>query len=165
MAHENNNRWLRKWLHGQPHQIIGGLDNPYMRRWYIIPRNRVVNVYLHHFLRSDDDRALHDHPWWFASLILRGGYWEHRADRVISSRSWRTAGSLAFRRPTVAHRVELDRFTARDGLWGLPAPAGEKPAWTLIVTGPRVRPWGFHCPGGWKFWEDFDHDNGCGELA
>lgn len=45
-----------------PDVVIGGDASPYMRRWWVIPRNRRFNVYLHHFLRSDDDRALHDHP-------------------------------------------------------------------------------------------------------
>src|SRR3546814_8204117 len=41
----------------KPDITIGGEDNPYLRRWYIIPRNRWFNVYLHEFLRDDDDRA------------------------------------------------------------------------------------------------------------
>lgn len=167
MAHENNNRWLRKWLRFEPHQTIGGLTHPYLRRWYVIPRNRVMNIYLHHFLRSDDDRALHDHPWWFASLILKGAYWEHRANRPESTRSYRRAGSIAFRLPSVAHRVELETERTWQGTSEFDAIQVERelPTWTLIVTGPRVRPWGFHCAEGWKFWEDFDHDNGCGEPA
>jgi hypothetical protein len=40
-----------------PDQVIGGRERPYMLRWYLIPRNRFCNIYLHHFLRSDDDRA------------------------------------------------------------------------------------------------------------
>lgn len=31
---------------------------------------------VHHVLRSDHDRALHDHPWHNASIVLSGGYWE-----------------------------------------------------------------------------------------
>jgi hypothetical protein len=49
-----------------------------MRRWWVIPRNKFFNIYLHHFLHSDDDRALHDHPWWNVSILLRSGsYVEH----------------------------------------------------------------------------------------
>jgi hypothetical protein len=47
----------------RPDFIIGGADNPYLLRWWIIPRNRWCNVYLHKILRDDDPRALHDHPW------------------------------------------------------------------------------------------------------
>jgi hypothetical protein len=48
-----------------------------MERWHIIPRNRLFNIYLHHFLKSDYDRALHDHPWASLSIILKGEYTEH----------------------------------------------------------------------------------------
>lgn len=61
-----------------PDMVIGDNDNPYLLRWYVIPRNRIFNIYLHKFVRSDDDRALHDHPWsWNMSLIIKGIYIEH----------------------------------------------------------------------------------------
>ncbi len=41
----------------KPDFIIGGPENPYLLRWYLIPQNRFFNVYLHKILRSDDDRA------------------------------------------------------------------------------------------------------------
>jgi hypothetical protein len=154
MAYQANHHWLRKWLRFEPHQVIGDGDKPYLRRWYIIPRNPFVNLYLHNFRCSDDDRALHDHPWWFFSLVLKGGYYEHR----LGPLQWRPVGSIAFRRPTTAHRVELEsEWVATSG------ERRERPAWTIILTGPRTRRWGFYCPQGWKFWQDFVHDNGCGE--
>jgi hypothetical protein len=61
----------------KPDFIIGGADEPYMLRWWVIPRNRFFNIYLHHFLRSDEDRALHDHPWLNCSWLLDGRYTEH----------------------------------------------------------------------------------------
>lgn len=154
----------------QPHQVIGAEHNPYLLRWYILPRNRFLNVYLHKFLRSDDDRAMHDHPWWFMSYIVKGSYWEHRKDRPLTARSYRSAGTFAFRKAEDAHRVELESETltlgppTRDGIvTHYHTQEVERPVWTVIVTGPRIRRWGFHCPEGWKFWEDFVHDNGCGE--
>ena len=58
---------------------IGGSVNPYCNRWWVIPRNRWFNIYLHEFVRDDDDRALHDHPWWNISIVLRGGYGVYRS--------------------------------------------------------------------------------------
>jgi hypothetical protein len=29
------------------------------------------------------------------------------------------------------------------------------PVWTLFVTGPRVRSWGFWCAHGWRHWKTF----------
>ena len=118
-----------------PDVIIGGHDAPYLRRWHLIPRNPVFNIYLHAFARSDDDRALHDHPWHNLSLLLCGSYVEH----TPTARHRRAKGALVLRGPRAAHRIALD--------------AG--PCWTLFITGPRLRAWGFHCPQGWRHWQDF----------
>ena len=72
-----------------PDLVIGGAADPYLRRWYVLPRNPVLNVYLHHFLRSDDDRALHDHPWVNASVLLDGDYVEVLATRGYAGKQGR----------------------------------------------------------------------------
>ncbi len=131
-----------------PDFVIGGAERPYLLRWWVIPHNRFFNVYLHHFLRSDDDRALHDHPWANLSILLDGRYVEHRiAAGGINLRTPRAAGAMVLRRPRTAHRIEL-----HDG-----------PCWTLFVTGPKLREWGFHCPGGWRSEPEFADRDGCGE--
>jgi hypothetical protein len=136
---------MKKWWHciaesREPDLIIGGADNPYLKRWYLIPRNPLFNAYLHRFLRSDDDRALHDHPWINISILLEGEYTEHTISAGgINLRAVRKAGDHKFRSPWAAHRIELH--------------AG--PCWTLFLTGPRIRTWGFHCPNGWRRWQDF----------
>jgi len=61
-----------------PDFVIGPSEMPYLRRWWIIPRNRFFNIYLHQFLHSDDDRALHDHMYINLSILLRGRYIEPR---------------------------------------------------------------------------------------
>ncbi len=121
-----------------PDFIIGGADNPYLLRWWLIPRNRWFNVYLHNMLRDDDPRALHDHPWWNVSIVLKGGYLEWRQDANVR---WRGPGSVVFRRATTAHRLTLGSSGA--------------PSWSLFITGPKVREWGFHCPKGWRHWKEF----------
>ena len=60
---------------------ITGLDgSEYLVRRYLLPRNKFLNIYLHKFLGSDDDRALHDHPWYSISCVLKGRLIEHRPD-------------------------------------------------------------------------------------
>jgi len=131
-------------------QIIGPIDNPYMTRWFVIPKNRWLNVYIHKFHRSDDDRALHDHPWWSVGLILRGGYW----DVTPAGRQWIGPGRIKVRSAETKHRVEL-----QDG----------KPSWSLFITGPRIREWGFWCPQGWRHWREFTkpspHGGASGEVG
>jgi len=148
-------RWPR-WLAvpRPPDFLIGESDHPYLRRWWVIPRNRWFNVYLHHFCRSDDDRALHTHPWVNLSILLRGRYREHlEGGRVRELR----AGQWCFRRSgNIAHRVELTHG----------------PCWTLFVTGPVYQEWGFLCPKGFVHWKDFvsvreggnSRGQGCGDA-
>lgn len=140
-------RWLA-WLKParNPDFIIGAPDDDYLRRWHLLPRNRWFNLYLHEFVRSDDDRALHDHPYASASIILAGGYWEHMGDGSVT---WRRPGAVVLRGATVRHRVELSCRSVG------PGPMAEAPAWSLFITGPRVREWGFWCPQGWRHWRDF----------
>lgn len=133
-----------------PDVIIGGAADPYMRRWWLIPRNRFFNIYLHHFMRSDDDRALHDHPWWNLSILLDGRYVEHTISAGgINVRVERRAGDRKFRLASAAHRIELV-----DG-----------PCWTLFLTGPMIRSWGFHCPRGWVPWKEFTKAENPGEIG
>src|SRR5690606_19989330 len=102
-----------------PDFLIGpSKEDPYMRRWWIIPRNRFFNIYLHHMIHDDDDRAPHDHPWWSLSLCLHGRIVEYRrmedgTQRVYSIRQ----GMWKWRGKTYAHRLTF--------------PEGE--AWTLFI--------------------------------
>jgi hypothetical protein len=150
----------------KPDFVIGGHDNPYMLRWWVIPRNRWFNVYLHKILREDDDRALHDHPWWNVSILLRGAYIEVRPDVKAAAtpftriadmpviRALRRAGSVVFRKPSTAHRLEL-----------LTVNGQRQPVWSLFITGPRVREWGFHCSHGWREWRDFVASDDPGSIG
>lgn len=128
-----------------PDFTIGTPDKPYMHRWWIIPRNRFFNIYLHHIVRDDDDRALHDHPWVNVSIVLKGGYTEV----MPHASKWRGRGSIVFRLPKAAHRLELD----------------EDSCWTLFITGPRVREWGFLCPKGWRDWRVFTAPADRGQIG
>ena len=141
-------RWFEKISASRkPDFVIG---NDYCRRWWIIPRNKFFNIYLHLFLHSDEDRALHDHPWLNVSYLLAGEYTEHtiKAGGVTQSVVYK-AGNLKFRRSVAAHRIELH--------------AG--PCWSLFITGPVVRNWGFHCPKGWRPWQQFVNERDTGKIG
>jgi hypothetical protein len=118
-----------------PDFIIGGAEHPYIYRWWLIPRNTIFNIYLHKIVRDDDDRALHDHPWVNCSIIIKGRYVEVTPKGRFLRKSW----IPIFRRPTAAHRLELV-----DGH-----------CWSLFITGPRIREWGFYCSKGWVHWKIF----------
>lgn len=180
----------------RPPDFIVGADDPsgaYLRRWYITPwrgwyahvpeaeRTRwqrlvvrmarwLPNLYLHHFLRDDDDRALHDHPSCAVSLILRGHYIEHTiADGGIHHRREIHAGTIRYLPTRHTHRIELPRRAHAamvDGGRGVSIGHEPAPCWTLFLFGPTVRDWGFHCPHrGWVPWREFTAPGKPGEVG
>ena len=117
-------------------------DEPYLERYYLFLKDRKhfpFNVFLHKFLKSDPD-DVHDHPWPYATLILKGGYWEWvpqftaEGKRIGEIAHWRKPGHFRTCSATSFHRIELD-------------PAVE--CWTLFMPGPQRREWGFLQRGQW----------------
>lgn len=124
-----------------PDFIVGGRDNPYLLRWYLTPwrwwfldpatgktrkgltgwrrwaaavTSRLPNLYLHVFLRPDDARALHDHPWAWVSWLLSGTYIEHTiAAGGIRHQRQRWPGSVRCAFARGAHRVDLRPLSTR----------------------------------------------------
>ncbi|MEN4464828.1 hypothetical protein VXE65_22690 [Mycolicibacterium conceptionense] len=124
--------WLAVLLRRQPHQIIYNHGAPYLQRWYLIPRNPLCNIYLHRFVASDDPTC-HDHPWWFASLILAGGYAEVQPRRITVRRP----GSLAIRRARHRHSVRLPRTADGHEIPCLTPSSSPAPAYVTGASGAR----------------------------
>ena len=126
------------------HDIVNAAGDPYMQRW--LARTPRGYLRLHHILRSDDDRVLHDHPFDFTSVVVQGRCIEHTPADPRNPGSGQTVQRLygprmvAHHRAEDPHRLELP--------WG--------PVWTLVFTGPKRRDWGFHTPEGWVYWRDFE---------
>ena len=108
-------------------------NEPYLTRYYLFLGDRKwfpLNIFIHNFHKNDPD-DLHDHPWPFITIILRGGYWEH----TPKGKFWRGAGTVNWAGSKSLHRVELE-------------PGVD--TWTLFIPGPTVREWGFIDKGIWK---------------
>lgn len=140
----------------EPHFVIPRLsDEVYLNRWFVIPRNRFFNVYLHEYWLDDEDRALHDHPWWSVSLCLKGRLEEVYLRRGAQCVRAIEAGDIVLRGAKFAHRLVV------------PEPGTT----TLFITGPRLRTWGFLCARGWMDWRTFTardstgRAQGCGEMS
>jgi hypothetical protein len=100
------------------------------------------------FTASDDPEAAHDHPWWFVSLVISGSYIEHTARGPRARRP----ASVALRSASFRHGIELP----------VDADGRAVVCRTLVVTGPKVRTWGFWCaPDRFVPWHQFG--GGCGE--
>ena len=53
-------------------------QEPYLERYYVFLKERnhfPFNIFLHKFLKGDPD-DVHDHPWNYVTVILKGGYYE-----------------------------------------------------------------------------------------
>ena len=100
-------------------------DDPWVRQFRLIKTPWFI-VVLNRFYHRDPYRDPHDHPWPFASWILRGRYteviftdpenldeWYERHHRLLSWHRMKT---------DVAHLIVV-----------------VKPCWTLMLCGPQVR--------------------------
>lgn len=144
-----------------------GDGSEYMARWWLVPyrhlhalawwRNPLgwllqqfdIAVRVHHIATADLDRALHDHPWDFISVVLRGGYLEARPRNISpcfeghgtedSFYTERCTGSIGYRRATDRHRI-----------------ISVKPnTYTLFITFKKVQWWGFYTPMGKVYYRDY----------
>lgn len=145
---------------GKP-RFRGGLvpyfDLPgYMERWWVVGRLNAqrqndndyfdsakakgglyewitdrIAVRLHHILRGDNDRHMHNHPYWSVSLVLRGGYFEWTPSASGERCKWRGPGAIVFRRASALHRLELPPLST---------------TWTIFILGRKSQNWGFLVP-------------------
>lgn len=105
-------------------------------KWYKSPLLWLIQkcgiaIRIHEILSSDDTRALHDHPWSFCTILLKGSYLEfmpHKDGSGGLSVFRRKQGSILFRKTTDRHRLEL---------------IANQPVTTLFITFKYKQKWGF----------------------
>ena len=123
-------------------------DQPYLERYYVFLKDRTwfpFNIFVHRFLKSDPT-DVHDHPWGYFTLILRGGYWEwqpvfdSQGRRISEVAKWRGVGHWRVSPADSYHRIELD-------------PTVE--CWSLFMPGPHRKDWGFLVRGEWMQWQQY----------
>lgn len=174
--------WLRDPI------VVGPPDCPIFYRWAIIGggfgrpliKAERYSVKVHHFLPSGDDRDVHDHPWAFWTLVLWGYYDDLMAcpecdgdGRTLLGRAG--VGRVAYwcprcdgNRAIVRERMRFGKLRFRPANHAHRTKAGPRGCWTLVVTGPKVRTWGFWRRG--RFWthkeyeEEFGFAMRCDDL-
>ena len=118
----------------------------YLDRWGI-RWNGVGAIYLHKMSAPDPGMDLHDHPWPFVSIILKGGYTE-----IVRS----IRGLLTDRR-NYPETLTPDMSPPRIKTWKRGSihvvgkdeahtiiDLNETPSWSLVFTGRVSREWGFY---------------------
>lgn len=127
---------------------VPDLDRPWLN--YLV-RYRLIQtpwfgIYLHRINLPDSRPTLHDHPWNFVSIVLKGGYCERRATEPVnlSSARWRTYEAGQINRMPIGHAHYI-------------ASVFRKPTWTLVFVGRRQRVWGYWDEkAGLRHWTRFD---------
>jgi hypothetical protein len=123
----------------------------YMRRYWLLPMswNLPFTIRVHHILLPDADPYLHDHPWNWRTIILRGWYFE---EDVFGLKHRRLEGFTGGNTAETFHRI--DRVS----------PGG---VWTLFIMGRRRNAWGFmHCdPARKTYYQEYVSVNSRGELV
>jgi hypothetical protein len=123
-------------------------NEPYLERYYLFLKERKnfpFNIFLHKFLKGDPD-DVHDHPWPYATLILKGGYYEWTAEfdenniKIGETKHWRGPGHFRVCSANSFHRIELKP---------------EVTAWTMFMPGPQKREWGFLVNNKWVQHEQY----------
>jgi len=143
----------------KPKKIISREGVPYLIRWNLF-ECKLFSIKVHRILKSDYD-CFHDHPWAFLSLILKGGYVEHREIPTFSfvgathykpvsdeyvrkiSKIYHP-GQLLFRKADCRHKLEI-----------------HQPALTLVITFKKIQDWGFWTNQGFVHWRDYNSKNIC----
>ena len=137
-------RWLAsKWRKFDILKEVNGETVLYLRR-YFIWRCRWFNIFLHYIPQPDTDRDPHDHPWSFLSIRLKGGYTEAvYSDRNSFTLYENNAFSVGWRAAETVHKI----LTVQSNTW------------TIIITGPARREWGFleenEGRGKWVWWREY----------
>lgn len=131
----------------------------YMERWWWMPawccawsreekcfkpaRWNPFSVRLHHILRADADRVLHDHPFNWRTIVIRGFYVE---EDVCGEEFIRLAGDT--RRATCETLHRINRVSTGG-------------VWTLFFMSRKKQSWGFMAgdPPRKVLWHDYESAN------
>jgi len=123
-------------------------NEPLLERYYLFLKDRTwfpFNVFIHKFHKSDPG-DVHDHPWPYFTLILKGGYYEwlpqfnSKGEKFSEIAVWRGPGHFRLCGASSYHRIELDPDVT---------------PWTLFIPGPQKREWGFLVNNKWVHNDDY----------
>lgn len=142
MSADGQSRYMGRWWLFNPY-CKDAQGNATPARWAWLPSMRV-----HHIMRPDQDRDLHDHPWNARTIVLRGWYSEERpVDEFFYNPGW--TGQVE--RDGEMRDVFMRRagYTGRllFGQYHRISAVSEGGVWTLFITWRYRGTWGFLVDG------------------
>ncbi|HBH37610.1 MAG TPA: hypothetical protein DDX06_04415 [Curvibacter sp.] len=175
--------WLMRRAQRRPYSHITSADggSVYMGRWWLFnPYGKDENgdeiparlswlpsVRIHHIMRPDQDRDLHDHPWNARTIVLRGWYMEERLKSACSLQQLadctqiyapiRNEGLGRVRLPRRAVFRRTQGYTGRllFGQYHRISEVSDGGVWTLFITWKKRGDWGFLVDGEKVHWRTY----------
>lgn len=100
---------------------------------------------LHRILDCDHTPFLHTHPFWYISIVLRGGYTEIilKEDGSLYS-VFHGPGSIIFRRPDTAHRIQAVEPNCMTLFFAWYRSSNVEQTWKLLRHPMVKTPVGYH---------------------
>lgn len=107
----------------------------HFRRWQLL-KTRWFSIYIHGIYAADQDKHLHNHPWDYKSLVLKGSYIEETNSGINTLQF----GTITYRNGKDYHKIKT---------------LLTKSVYTLFIVSPVKRIWGYQVDGSWMNHEEY----------
>lgn len=174
LAHPTVAAWIIARAARTPYLHIRSADGQevYMGRWWLfnaydrethLARIRWIpwSIRVHHIMRPDADRDLHDHPWDARTVILRGSYTEERlepcetADLLKRDADLRWVPGYEIHRLAIRTRQAGDTAQLKHGEYHRIEEVSPGGVYTLFITSRWKGDWGFLVNGVKVAWREY----------
>lgn len=155
-------------------EVIGVPECPLLHRWTVLKIGHMphpshnetahsrAKIMVHHFLPESRDRDVHDHPWQFVTIVLKGQYVDVSTCQVCKGKNLGVTcfecGGDGVKKELMVPGMMRYRSTAH----AHQTFAGRKGCWTVVIVGPIERMWGFFKNGEWLPWREYEDRYGHG---
>lgn len=114
-----------KWFQIRWNEPLGEESCPYAYRYVFIFFG--FSIRIHKWLRSDDKRHMHTHPWWFMTFVLKGSYTDVSMKDGVTVKDEVKRFSMRYRAANHLHYVDVPK----------------EGCISILITGRPKNKWGF----------------------